>query len=798
MPVVRIEQKNGRIVIGNPIVNACIDLKTRGVDLGLPGEPGAVLQGARAYVCCRIGGQAASADAFSERPQVRETAFKDAHGRGRLIELRSESSIKGIFLSYIIKCYESRSFILVRCVIANRSHRDINIDEIVLLHASPRTGGAIRLGGGNEALRLFKVGWHDWCYSGLRLPGQREVRTLISPYVGQMYFNPSTPKPWAKGRFYSEGWGILAAEKRALVAGFVSTADQFGQLYADCSPRSPEFKLTAQGDGVLLPRGEEFASEWGYAELVALPCAEPAAAFAEAVARQMSARVPKSPPPAKWTHWYHYFHNITETLFMENLSVIDRIRDSIPFKTVQLDDGYQSAWGDWYVCNEKFPNGLKKLASQIASRGYTPGLWLAPFVADPKSKLAREHPDWLVLDKKGKPINSGYFWDFFGHSLDTTNPAVLDWVRTLMRTVVREWGFKFVKTDFVYAAALPGIRHNPRLTRAQAFRLGMEAVREGIGKDTFLLGCGCPSGPAIGIVDTMRVGPDTAPSWEPFIWNMKWAAPILKSETGLASLRNNIRQTINLSVIHERWWWSDPDCLMVRDFDTRLTEEEIRSNVSLMGLMGGLIINSDDLTRLSPERRRLVSLLLPIFGSGGYPLDLLEREMAEIYHLPMRRSFGEWHDLALFNWSNRAEPRAIELARLGLRSDAQYHVYDFWKNEYQLHQGPRLETGMLPPHACALLRISAHDGKPMVVGSSLHITQGGEIERVTAGKSSMRILLKDLGRRVEGELLVWLPGGRASAVIGKKKLAITERGSGVWAVGLDYSKKVELLIGWGR
>jgi len=798
MSSARIEQRRGRIVIGNSKIQASIDAKTKTIDIAVPGEAGPAIRSARAYVCCRLGDRPACADAFPERSEIRETAFKDAHGRGRRLELRGESSINGILLSYIVKCYESRPFLLVRCVVSNRSDGDINIDEMALLHASPRTGGALHIGGEREALRLFKVGWHDWCYTGLRLPGQREVRTRISRFVGQMYFNPSTPKPWARGRFWSEGWGILAGRNRALVAGFVSTADQFGQIYADGSSRSPECKLVAKGDGVVLSPGEDFASEWGYAELVDLPCAEPAAEYAEATARQMNARVPKNPPPAKWTHWYHYFHNITETLFMENLSVIDRIRDSIPFKTVQLDDGYQSAWGDWYVCNEKFPNGLKKLATEISSRGYTPGLWLAPFVVDPKSKMASEHPDWLVLDKKGKPINSGYFWDFFGHSLDTTNPAVLDWVRTLMRTVVREWGFSFVKTDFVYAAALPGIRHNPRLTRAQAFRLGMEAVRDGIGKDTLLLGCGCPSGPAIGIVDTMRVGPDTAPSWNPFIWNMKWATPILKSETGLAALRNNIRQTINLSVIHERWWWSDPDCLMVRDFDTKLTEDEIRSNVSLMGLMGWLGINSDDLTRLTPERRRLVSILLPIFSSGGYPLDLLEREMAEIYHLPMKRGFGEWHNLALFNWGERAGRRSIELSRLGLKPDAQYHVYDFWLDEYRLHRGPRLETGVLPSHGCALLRISAHDGKPRVVGSSLHITQGGEIERVTAGKNSVKIVLKDLGRRAQGKLLVWLPGGRASAAIGKKRCEISERGKGVWAVELEYSKKTELIVGWGR
>ena len=44
-------------------------------------------------------------------------------------------------------------------------------------------------------------------------------------------------------------------------------------------------------------------------------------------------------------------------------------------------------------------------------------------------------------------------------------------------------------------------------------RAGFEAVRRGAGDDTFLLGCGAPLGPTIGVVDGMRIGPDVAPWW---------------------------------------------------------------------------------------------------------------------------------------------------------------------------------------------------------------------------------------------------------------------------------------------
>ncbi len=221
----------------------------------------------------------------------------------------------------------------------------------------------------------------------------------------------------------------------------------------------------------------------------------------------------------------------------------------------------------------------------------------------------------------------------------------------------------FVKTDFVYAGALPGVRQNPKMTRAQAFRKGMEAVREGIGEETFLLGCGCPFGPAVGIVDAMRIGPDTAPNWTPYLWTIKWATPIIKNEKSIGSLRNNIRHTLNLSTLHRRWWWNDPDCLMVRNYDTTLNDDEVKSNLSLVGLSGGLMISSDDLTRLPVQRQKWVALLTPLLGAGGRPLDLLEREMAELYVLPVEKNGMSWQDVAVFNWSDersRAQSRPVE------------------------------------------------------------------------------------------------------------------------------------------
>jgi alpha-galactosidase len=724
-----------------------------------------------------------------------DEAMEDVHGRGRQYRFASTARPDGLELTYLVNLYDGRPFLLLRLEVMNRGRGDIYVHDINLLQAEASCGAAVNFPGRGGPLDFFKVGWHDWVYSGLRHGNDRDVNSLpiMRPFISKMLYNPALPIAGGRGEFWGEGWGLLTDQHTAILAGFASTADQFGVIHADC--KAGGLTLTAQADCVLLEPGEEFKSEWGYLQFIDLPLADPAADYVEAVARQMKARVPALAPPAQWTHWYHFFQSITADLFVDNLNAIDNIRETIPFKIVQLDDGYQSAWGDWLTCNAKFPLGLEHLSKNITGKGYTSGLWLAPFVVDPRSQTAKQHPDWLVKDRKGKPIVSGYFYDFYGHALDLTQPAVIEHVRSLLHTIAREWGYGFVKTDFVYAGALPGVRQNPRMTRAQAFRKGMEAIREGIGEQTFLLGCGCPFGPAVGIVDAMRIGPDTAPNWTPFLWTTKWATPIIKREKSIGSLRNNIRHTLNLSALHRRWWWNDPDCLMVRNYDTTLNDEEVKSNLSLVGLSNGLMISSDDLTRLPVERQKWVALLTPLLGAGGRPLDLLEREMAELYVLPLEKNGMRWQDIAVFNWGDSAAGRKLDLLQLGYTAGEKLHIFDFWQKSYRMVEAGEIGLGETPSHGCRLLRVCKVEDRPLLVGDTLHITQGCEIESWQVTGKTLEVKTIDLGRRVEGSLWLSLPGRIGSAICGTGAITY-EKENGLYRLPLDFPGSAGIVIKW--
>jgi alpha-galactosidase len=183
----------------------------------------------------------------------------------------------------------------------------------------------------------------------------------------------------------------------------------------------------------------------------------------------------------------------------------------------------------------------------------------------PSSAFYRQHPDWLLRDADGKPVSAGFNWGELLYALDTTHPAVLDWLAALMKKV-RAWGFDYLKLDFLYAGALPGKRHVD-MPREAAYRQGLKVMREAMGADAYFLTCGAPILPSLGLCDAIRVGPDVAGVWE-----SHRDATLLYNPT-TPGTKNAIRATANRS------WLSplvatDPDVAYFRSQYISLTDEQ--------------------------------------------------------------------------------------------------------------------------------------------------------------------------------------------------------------------------------
>ncbi|GAB4505340.1 MAG: alpha-galactosidase [Anaerolineales bacterium] len=215
----------------------------------------------------------------------------------------------------------------------------------------------------------------------------------------------------------------------------------------------------------------------------------------------------RRPAPRVWCSWYSLYTAIEESLLHRTFDALS----DLPFDVLQVDDGWQTAIGDW-TPNGKFPSGMEALAAKIRASGRTPGLWLAPLVVLPSSALFRRHPDWLLRNPEGQPVSAGFNWGEPLYALDTTHPAVLNFLANLMKQV-RAWGYDYLKLDFLYAGALPGKRYQD-MPRETALRHSLKMMREAMGSDAYFLACGAPILPCLGLCDALRIGPDVAGEWE--------------------------------------------------------------------------------------------------------------------------------------------------------------------------------------------------------------------------------------------------------------------------------------------
>ena len=250
--------------------------------------------------------------------------------------------------------------------------------------------------------------------------------------------------------------------------------------------------------------------------------------------------------PTIWCSWYHYFTGVTEADMVENIEAIDTL--DLPVDVVQLDDGYQTAHGDWLTLTDRF-RSLESIADRISATGRRAGIWVAPFLVFPDSDLATEHPDWLVGGVDA-PIHVAHNWNRDLYALDTTHPGATEWIAEVFSTL-HGWGYDFFKIDFIFAGALPGKRYED-VDPLAAYRDGVRKIRNAIG-DSYLLGCGAPILPTVGLVDAMRISPDTAPTYLPEHGDMckPAIASAILTGTGRAFQQG-------------RFWINDPDDLIAR------------------------------------------------------------------------------------------------------------------------------------------------------------------------------------------------------------------------------------------
>ena len=305
-----------------------------------------------------------------------------------------------------------------------------------------------------------------------------------------------------------------------------------------------------------------------------------------------------------------------------------------------------------------------------------------------------------------------------GWCLDMTRPDTRAFLSDAVRRITHDWGYRYLKPDAMWCGlaakcTYPGtayvddqfgdaVFHDPYRTGIEAYRAGMRALREAAAPGTYVAACNVAQnfrsmGGAIGLVDAMRIGPDTGADWN--------------------AILPNFHLGTRLYFLHNRVWHNDPDCLMVR---APLTLTQARSFASWIALSGSLNLVSEWLPGLPSDRLECVKRSMPNTGLAARPLDLFQQMPARVWHL----TDGKHDVVGLFNWS-ASQPATVHvrLEELGVPTNGETFVsLDYWSGRLvPVRDG--VVTAELPPCGCSIIAVARLLTHPQLLGTSRHITQ---------------------------------------------------------------------------
>jgi len=421
-------------------------------------------------------------------------------------------------------------------------------------------------------------------------------------------------------------------------------------------------------------------------------------------------------PVVGWCSWFAFFDKITEQDMLRTADVLAEVLAPYGYEYVQMDDGYQRDLGLpelWLEPNEKFPHGLDYLASYIKRKGMKPGIWTNATFS--QTEFAAKHKDWFVLDGEGRVAKGNWIH----HILDATVPAALDGIVKPIYRGLREDGFEYFKVDALRHLRYEGYNtfsdyfRKKRLDVATAYRKYVQTIRDLIGRDYFMLGCWGVRPELVGLIDGCRLGTDGF------------------SFAGLSQY-NSFNNVV---------WRNDPDHI-------ELSEAEAYRSTMVTSLTGSLLLLTDKpevyrtpvvepAKRSAPVLFTLPGQIFDVDPSRSQNLWRVDTEVSgkepkvfdaglvpgcHLYLLEVNRPFEDWMVLGRTGGENTA----IKFEDLGLDTEREYFVFEFWSRKLLGAFSGAFPLGEVDPKFnCQVFCIRERQAHPQILATNRHITGGG-------------------------------------------------------------------------
>lgn len=427
----------------------------------------------------------------------------------------------------------------------------------------------------SNSAQVFELGWQSWSpsasYSTLST-SPRPKREIWET----MAFRPGFVDPSGPGRFVSDGWLIVdpgdgtpilsfeGVDLPRLVPHITATVieDSSGIPHGNFTALGREMNTIATSSALLVESTSAI-------EVRAWPALTSIPSVLDALSRDYALRLQvnfKSAIEPAWCSWYCYWTNVTAADITSEAEKIAALKLNVD--TIQIDDGWQIDLGTWRP-SSRFGD-LDSTIKTVKDIGYNVGIWVAPFLIGEKSQSVIDNPSFIAPNQ-----SAGYNWQ---QRLLVTDLKNSNFRRSIFDTFkyFADKGITYFKLDYLYAGL---ISDDPT---TEPYREVLSGIREIIGSEATLVGCGAPILPSVSLFDAMRISPDIAPHWNPPLQDV--------SQPGSRAAVLNARSRAPL---HGNLWINDHDCALTRP--SIMARELI---ASAMEANGGLRTFSDPIDTL--------------------------------------------------------------------------------------------------------------------------------------------------------------------------------------------------------
>ena len=530
--------------------------------------------------------------------------------------------------------------------VTNQGREPVKIKEVVLFDFQLSMP---------SSTRLYGEGFQMLSQTG----GALGQPTDLGNYTDAKHYK--MPAPAGTKAFYGMMMLSPSTHDNHLLA-FTSCRRYIGQFYLN----NPSLKVVVDTEGGELKPGETWQLEQ-----FTYRSGNDREQLLDNLATQLVANHPPlrfPAPPTGWCSWYCFGPRVTAQQVLDNLDFIAKHTPGLRY--VQIDDGYQPAMGDWLDTGAAFGGDVQGVLKKIREHGFEPAIWVAPFVAEEKSKVFQQQPDWFVKDSEGKPLRSDRV-TFGGwrrgpwYVLDGTHPEVQQHFEKFFRVMKRDWGCTYFKLDANFWGAIHGGHfHEPHATRIEAYRRGMKAILRGV-ENSFVLGCNHPIWPSLGLIHGSRSSNDIKRTWE--------------------RIETTARQNLSRNWQNGRLWWNDSDAIVLTG---DLPDNEFQFHATAIYASGGMLLSGDDLTKISAEKLSMLRKLQPPSGVAA--------RFEDASFQVGRMKLGNREIVSILNWTDSPQDISIKLNR-------PTRITDFWTDAALGTHSTTFEVKQMPARSGRLL-----------------------------------------------------------------------------------------------